>query len=96
MRLLWGIVAGVVVGLVLAVVWRRNPLRQIKNEFASVEAAAAAKLELLKKGASVTRSRILAEHAETIREFDSAQKARIKDLRSDPVELARWLTRVSS
>lgn len=95
MKWLWGIVAGVAVGLALAVVYFRNPLRQIAAEFEAIEAAKVADKRVLEAGALVAQKRIEVEHAKTIRCFDREQRQKLRKLRSDPVALARWLTRVS-
>jgi hypothetical protein len=95
MKQVWSIVVAVVLGAVFAILYFRNPLRQTKKELEAIEAARAAKEEVLTKKALIVRRRIEAEHAETIKKFDAAQKAKLKKLRRDPATLARWLIRVS-
>lgn len=95
MKYVYGVVAGVVVGLFFAILYFRNPLKQVKLEFDAIEAARAAKQEVLDKGAEAVRKQIEAEHAETIKAFNAEQEATLSKLRNDPVALARWLTRVS-
>lgn len=96
MKTIWTLVAGVVFGLVAALVLRRNPMKQVKKEFEAIEAARVIKQDVLDKGATIARKRIEEDHKETIRKFDDEQKSRLEELRRDPVALARWLTRVSS
>lgn len=95
MKWLWGIAAGIIGGFILSIVYRRNPWRQIKREFAAIEAARAAKQMLVEQGAGMTRRSIEAEHVDAIRVFDVEQKAILKNMRGDPVKLARWLTRIA-
>jgi predicted Holliday junction resolvase-like endonuclease len=96
MRWLWGVLTAVVIGVVIALVYRRNPVKQVKKEFEAVNAETAAKLDLQERGAVATREAIEKKYENTIREFDAKQAKKYDKLRTDAVALARWLTRVSS
>ncbi len=95
MKTVWGVIAGVAGGILLAILWWRNPWSQVKKEMRAIEDSEKARQMVLDDGAAVTRKRIESEHRATIQGFDDDQKQRLKSMRSDPVALARWLNRVS-
>ena len=92
---LGGFVVALVVGVVLALLWRRNPVKQVANERRAIDRAAALKTQLAEQGAVIARRNVEAEHAEAIRKFDDKQRAKADRLRADPVALNRWLDRLS-
>ena len=96
MKWLWGVVAGVVLGLVFALLYCRNPLAQIPREFNAIKAERDARQDALRRGAVVARQEIEDQHAVAIHEFSEKQRQKMGRLRADPAALARWLTRVSS
>jgi hypothetical protein len=95
MKWLWGVIVAMVLGAVFAILYCRNPFQQTKKELEVIEAARAAKQDVIEKGAVIARRKIEADHAKTIKKFDGEQARKLKRLRRDPVALARWLTRVS-
>ena len=95
MRWLWGTLAGVIVGVLFALVFRRAPLAQIKREWEAIEAGRIAAEDAARRGAVTARQEIEDEHAATIHAFNERQRKKLYRLRSDPAALARWLTRIS-
>lgn len=91
----WAIPVALVVGVALALIWRRNPIRQIAKEFEAADMVARVKLDVAKKGAVAAKVQVEAEYVETIRNYDQDQAKRAHKLRGDPVALSRWLARIS-
>lgn len=91
----WIVPAAVVVGAILALFYRRNPIGQIVREFRSIEDSAAARKLAIEHGNATARAKVEAEHHATIATFNENQKIKAETLRDDPVRLARWLARLS-
>jgi len=90
----WLLVAGVV-GLVIALIFRRNPVTQMGRELAGIREASQAKKATAEKGTGVAATLVEANHAEAIAKFDENQKKKADKLRGNPPALARWLNRIS-
>lgn len=96
MRWLWFGIVCMVLGVAFAVVYRRNPIAQIRREFSRIKTERLVTEGVARSGADATRKELEAIHEKTISQFDTQQRKKLARLRSDPIALCRWLTRVSS
>ena len=83
-----------VVGIIIAIAWKKNPLVQVKRELKAIDNAAKMELEMERRGAAVARRDLENQYAEDIAAFDQQQKVQLNELRNDPIALSKWLARV--
>ena len=87
-------IIAIVVGFALAVLWRRNPIKQIANEFRAIDEAAATARRVAEIGADEARASVEIRYADTLKKLDRQHLAHARWLRGDPVALSRWLARI--
>lgn len=71
-----------------------SPIEAAKNEIRAIDAGRVAAANAAKLGTEQARAAVEEAHKQTIAALDERQKARARELESDPASLARFLVRV--
>ena len=91
----WHAVAAFGAALLVSILWRRDPFRQLDRELRGIDEAIETKKTMLRHGAEAARLEVEAKHADAIERFDEWQVVEARSMRDDPVALARWINRIS-
>lgn len=73
----------------------KNPRKFFKRELEVIDAEAEARTELANTNATIATARIETRFSRELGKLDDEQKKKASELRSDPVKLAAFLTRLS-
>jgi Flp pilus assembly protein TadB len=97
-RRLWLFLSGlgaVLIGAVLAILFRRSPITAIRREARGMRRVSLAEKTAAEKGADAALKEVESIHADALRKLSNRQKERAEKLRGDPASLARFLNRLS-